>query len=261
MRVGIVGYGFIGRDIVARIGEGDNDLELAFIYNRHPTALDGVAPACRLMDLAGVADHAPDLIVEVAHPMISQQFGAAFLETADYMPLSVTALTDDALRDRLLDTARTHGRTLLLAPGALIGGEALLMRHDSWERVRITFRKHPDNIDFADSPFAADDITGETVLYEGPVRGIAAQYPRNVNTMVTCALVSNGLDTCEARLICDPSLDVAVAELEAWNQDGGYLETIKRQPAVGVSGTEMLDSVWSSIVRWSRGQNTGYELI
>ena len=58
--------------------------------------------------------------------------------------------------------------------------------------------------------------------------------------MVTCALVSTGLDECEARLICDPGLDCAVAEVEAWDREGGLLRTEKRQPAVGVSGTEML---------------------
>ena len=35
---------------------------------------------------------------------------------------------------------------------------------------------------------------------------------------------STGLDKCEARLICDPSLDCAVAEVEAWGEDGGLIE-------------------------------------
>ena len=81
------------------------------------------------------------------------------------------------------------------------------------------------------------------------MRGIAKLYPRNVNTMVTCALVSTGLDACEARLIADPALNRAVAEVEAWDQSGGMLRTEKRQPAVGVSGSEMLHSTWYSILR------------
>jgi predicted dinucleotide-utilizing enzyme len=85
------------------------------------------------------------------------------------------------------------------------------------------------------------------VLYDGPVRGIAKDYPRNVNTMVTCALATIGLDRCRARLVADPRLDHAVAEVEAFGTDGSYLQTIKRQPAIGVSGTEMFASTLRSV--------------
>jgi aspartate dehydrogenase len=81
------------------------------------------------------------------------------------------------------------------------------------------------------------------------VRAIAALYPRNVNTMVTCALATIGLDRCRARLIADPRLDHAVAEVEAFGSDGSYLTTVKRQPAIGVSGTEMIQSSLRSLAK------------
>ena len=261
MRIGIVGYGYIGRFVVERIAESGGRFETAFVYNRSAAALDGLDPALRLDDLDNAAAREPDLIVECAHGSITAHYGEGFLKIADYMPLSVTALADDALRGRLEETAAAHDTRLIVPAGALLGGDDLLMRRGRWQRVRITFRKHPDNLDFSESGFDPASIDGETVIYEGPVRGVAKLYPRNVNTMVTCALVSTGLDACEARLIADPGLDVAVAEVEAWDAGGGLLRTEKRQPAVGVSGTEMLGSTWYSILRAAGAPRGPIELV
>jgi aspartate dehydrogenase len=67
--------------------------------------------------------------------------------------------------------------------------------------------------------------------------------------MVTCALATVGLDKCRGRMIADPALDCAVAEVEAWGKDGSYLTTVKRQPMVGVSGTEMFASTLRSVLK------------
>ena len=261
MRIGVIGYGYIGRFIVERIAESGGRFETAFVYNRSPAALDGLDPALRLDDLGDAAARRPGLIVECAHGSITARYGESFLRFADYMPLSVTALADDALRARLEAAAAANETRLIVPAGALTGGDDLLMRRGRWQRVRITFRKHPDNLDFSESGFDPAAIDGETTIYEGPVRGVAKLYPRNVNTMVTCALVSTGLDECEARLIADPALDVAVAEVEAWDEGGGLLRTEKRQPAVGVSGTEMLGSTWYSILRAAAAPRGPIELV
>ena len=261
MRLGVIGYGYIGRALVDRIQNSRTRFEVAFVYNRSAEAMAELDASLRLNDLANAAASEPDLIVECAHPRITAQFGVSFLRFAHYMPLSVTALADDELRERLETAATDNGTKLFLPAGALVGGEALLMRERQWDRVRITFRKHPDNIDFADSGYAAEQIDAETVIYEGTVRGIANLYPRNVNTMVTCALASIGLDRCEARLVCDPGLDCAVAEVEAWGTDGSMVRTEKRQPAVGVSGTEMLSSAWYSIQRAAGNRTDAIELV
>ena len=166
------------------------------------------------------------------------------------MPLSVTALADDALRERLLATARASGHHLLLPRGALVGMDSLFSWRHMWREVTITFRKHPRNLDLARTGRNADSITTETVLYDGPVRGIAADYPRNVNTMVTCALATIGLDQCRApadrrsRHSTTPS-----PKSRPSATDGSYLSTVKRQPAIGVSGTEMFQSTLRSVMK------------
>ena len=81
------------------------------------------------------------------------------------------------------------------------------------------------------------------------VRDIAVHYPHNVNAMVACALATVGLDRCRARLVADPAIDHLELAVEARGRDGSSLSICRRQPARGVSGSEMAAAVYSSVCR------------
>ncbi|XP_075459333.1 aspartate dehydrogenase domain-containing protein isoform X2 [Ascaphus truei] len=92
-RIGIVGYGHIGMYLVDQIlQEGPQyHLELAFVWNRSMEKMDGkVAPHLQLHDLSEFAKRHADLIVEVAHPCITRDYGERFLSTADFLGLKIT---------------------------------------------------------------------------------------------------------------------------------------------------------------------------
>ncbi len=250
VRIGVAGYGYIGRHLCEAIASHpDWGLELAFVWNRSPERLASLPESLHLADLGDARERSPDLIVECSHPQVSIEHGEAFLAFADYLPLSVNALSDEETRQALVAAAESSRHRLMIPHGALIGLDNLVEVQDIWAEVTITFRKHPDNIDFDDSGIDPAGIAGETVLYDGPARGIAKLFPRNVNTMTTCALATTGLDRCRAVLIADPSLDVAIAEVRAIGKDGSIHESRKVQPVMGVSGTEMLASQIGSVRR------------
>ncbi len=246
MRIGLAGYGFIGSNLAERIDATDG-LELAFVYNRDPARLAGVSSSLIASELGDIGQFNADIVIEAAHPDITRDHGTRILAIADYLPLSVTALADADLYESLQSTAIKSGRRLLIPHGALVGLDSLIEWRQNWSEVTVTFRKHPDNIDFSESGFDPADIDGKTTLYDGPARGIARLYPRNVNTIITCALATVGPDRLRAVLITDPALEKAVAEVEAHGKDGSYLRTIREQPAVGVSGTEMFESLCRSL--------------
>ena len=101
-RVGVVGYGSLGKYLVKAIltdAKVSARLELAFVWNRTFAKVAGdssIPEKCKLENLDDFAASKPDLIVEVAHPLITKEYGARFLAVADYMPGSPTALADRA---------------------------------------------------------------------------------------------------------------------------------------------------------------------
>jgi len=253
-RIGLIGFGFIGAQVYERVCSTPAlGLEIAFVHNRSPDRLAGVAPGLILEDVSRFAERRADLVVEMAHPRYTRDHGEAFLAQADYLPLSVTALADDDLRSRLVAQAARSGHRLYIPHGALIGTDNLLEGRDAWESVTITFVKGPASIDFSESGIDPATITSETVVYDGPVRGIASLFPRNVNTMVTCALATVGLDRCRARLVAVPGQAVGIADIQAVGRDGSRLVMRKEQPMAGVSGTEMFESQFASILRAAGG--------
>lgn len=242
MRIGLIGFGFIGSEIHRRIARDGGPLELAFVHSRSRARLAGVDSALILDDLADAHRFAPDLIVEIAGPRVTVDHGEALLAIADYMPLSLTALADDDLRARLIDRAGASGHSLFVAHGALVGADSLLEWRTMWDHVSICFRKPPRSLGLA-------DIERETVIFDGSVRQIARQFPHNVNAMVACALATTGLDACHARLVADPALDRLELLIDATGKDGSRLRIERSQPAIGVSGSEMAEAVHRSILR------------
>ncbi len=261
-RLGIVGFGYIGSYIYDQITKRpDLGLDVAFVNNRSPERLENVPRDIVLDDLSDFATRTPDMVIEMAHPSISATYANAILSITDYMMLSVTAMADSHLSTRLIETSRQHGTSLFIPHGALIGVDNLWEGHENWAEVTITFRKHPRSMDFSAAGLDPADITSETVVYDGSVRGAAAKFPRNVNTMATCALASLGFDNTRGVVIVDPSLSTMSAEVIAVGKDGSLLETKKVEQAVGVSGTGMLASQLASIRRAALGAEPGLTFV
>lgn len=246
--IGIVGLGFIGRRVYdALVGTPELGLDVVWVFDRNPGRMADCPEELALRDLDDFRRTTPDLIIEAAGPEVTRTHGVRFLEVADYLPLSLTALADPELEQALSATAVGSGHRLLIPHGALVGVDSLVERAQAWSSVTITFRKHPANIDLTESGIDPASLRGPAVIYDGPVREIARRFPRNVNAMVAGALATVGLDRCRAVLIADPGLELAIAEVRAEGQDGTVIETVKRGPIVGVSGVEMGDALLHSI--------------
>ncbi len=256
-RIGIVGYGYIGQYIYQQITtRPELGLEIAFVHNRTAAKLAALPPHYLLENLDSFATCRADLIIELAHPDITRMYGKAFLTHGNYMPLSLTAFSDAALEQTLLDTACQNSTCLYIPHGAVVGLDALEEGRQMWDAVTITMKKPCASLDFSTAPHIdPSTITQETVLYDGNARGICPLFPRNVNSHAAVALAGLGFDRTRSILIADPQLTDSIIAVEAHGQ-GVDLRVKRTNPMQGVSGVFTLVSMLASIGR-AKAQQTG----
>ena len=266
-----MGFGALGQYLFNCMLKEPSLFDVVFVYNRtveKVTSHPGMQPSQVLQDLS----HFPscgevDLIIEVCHPAITAQYGAAFLAAASVFLGSPTALADAPLEAalRAASAAAGPGHGLYVPSGALWGAADLakMGAAGSLCSLRVTMKKHPASLQLeGGAPKAlleaaiASSAQGETVLYSGPVRELARVAPNNVNTMAAAALAAEnlGFDGVTAVLISDPSLlaHIVVVEAEGRPASDGQCfscRTVRVNPAPpgAVTGAATFASFYASL--------------
>ncbi|XP_014864652.1 aspartate dehydrogenase domain-containing protein isoform X2 [Poecilia latipinna] len=245
LRVGVVGYGHLGKFLVDKLLEAGAGLGLVlgFVWNRNPNKLVGSVPAELILeDLSSFAKRRCDVIVEVCHPQIVRDFGLKFLSEAHFMKLRQASLQ--------------HGRTLYVPSGALWGGQDIQRMNDSGtlKALFIRMSKHPSC--FRLTGDVLSDWTegeGRRVLFRGSVADLCPLAPNNVNTMAAAAVAAGklGFTGVQGEIVSDTALkDFHVVEVEATGPDGFSVHTVRRNPAKlgAVTGSATYNSFWNSLL-------------
>lgn len=219
--LGIIGLGAIGRDLVATLAR-----DLAAPLDRvtvlvRPTAVADALAALRaagprlaartdvVTNVGALHATAPDLVVECAGHGALTAFGESILGAGvELLAVSVGALADDALRERLA-AAATRGGTRLTATSGAIGGLDIVAaaRLSGIRSLTYVSRKPPAAWKGSPAEQAIDltKITTATTFYRGTARAAARDYPKNANVAATLALAGPGLDATHVELVADPA--------------------------------------------------------
>ncbi|XP_056869988.1 aspartate dehydrogenase domain-containing protein [Takifugu flavidus] len=257
-RVGVVGFGHIGKYLVERILRDGSalGLTLAFVWNRDPAKLKGLVPdELILQDLSSFPSRKCDLIVEVCHPQIVKEFGALFLSHAHFMVGSPSALADADLNQGLRQAAHQYNRTLYVPSGALWGGQDIQRMNDSGKLkgVFVRMSKHPSCFRLTGDALSDwKEGEGRRVLFSGSVAELCPLAPNNVNTMAAAAVAAGalGFNRVRGEIVSDTALsDYHVVEVEVTGPDGFSVKTVRRNPAAlgAVTGSATYTSFWGSV--------------
>ncbi|XP_068748464.1 aspartate dehydrogenase domain-containing protein-like [Montipora capricornis] len=259
-RVGVVGFGHLGQFLVGEILRRD-DLELTFVWNRTISLLEGqVDDKYILKDLHCFKERTPDLIIEVAHPSITAEYGESFLDVADYMIGSPTAFANSDVENKLRKKASSGRHGIYIPSGALWGGSDIkkMADRETLQGLKVTMKKHPSCYKL-NEPLKTKNAQVKSeavVLYDGCVRDLCPLAPNNVNTMAAASLAAHnlGFDKTQGCIVADPSLDAHVVEVDVigpgQQQNRFTVKTVRHNPASSgaVTGNATYASFLSSML-------------
>ena len=223
MRIGLIGFGTIGRQVLQSLQRPDSAADVVAILVRPERA---ASLRAKLSQEFAVVSKAEDfysldlqLVAECAGQPAVVQYGEAVLQMGiDLMIISTGALADDALRMRLTSAAMKARARILIPAGAIGGLDALnALRLGGLSHVTYTSAKPPEawRGTAAERNFDLGRLGGSTVIFQGTAREAARLYPKNANLAATVALAGRGLDETQIVLVADPGLKENIGKIEA----------------------------------------------
>jgi aspartate dehydrogenase len=225
VRVGVIGYGAIGKDLADAIAQGRaGDAALAGVLVQRPrTPVSGLPLTS---DPAAFFSEPMDVVFECAgHNAVRAHGEAALRAGADLYITAVGALSDPALSARLEAVAGETRRRLVI-PSAGIGALDILAGAavGGLDRVTITVRKDVESWrdTHAETLCDLDALREPFEVFRGSVADGAPLYPGNVNISMATALAGIGPNRTELVIIADPTITTHVVQIEAVGAFGRF---------------------------------------
>jgi aspartate dehydrogenase len=236
--VGLIGYGGIAQDVVAALRDAGGNAKIIGALCR-PGRAEKARAALPNIDivetLAALLARRPNIVAEVADQQAVAEHGPEVLRRGfDLLVISIGALAEQALLERLKAAAREGATRILLPAGAIGGIDAIAaMRVAGLNSVRYRSRKPPAawRGSPAEKVTDLDKLTQRTVLYKGTAGEAALLYPQNANVAAAVALAGLGFDATEVELVADPEAPGNVHEIEAEGVAGRFAIQLQGKPS------------------------------
>ena len=211
--VAVGGLGAIGLKVAQAVDAGIDGLRLAAVSARDAERasarlrdLDISAPVIPLEDLAESADIVVECVPAAEFDRIAQP---AIEAGRTFIPLSVGALLD---RGVLIDRAGETGATIIVPSGAILGLDALKAASEGVvHAVTHIMRKPPGSL--VGAPYlerngiSLDSLVEPLLIFKGPAREGARNFPANANVSAAVSLAGIGPDRTVLEIWADPGLN------------------------------------------------------
>jgi aspartate dehydrogenase len=235
LRVGLIGCGVIGGFVLDAFVEGKIDhAELVMICQRSERPEEKKKALAHGIKWVTKAEELwkdkLDVIIEAASHEALEEYGVKILKGGmDLIPVSIGALVDAGLLERLIDAAAEGGSRLHLPSGGIGGLDAIQgLVLQEVEEITMTTRKPPNA--WKEIPYVEqlglemDKITAPTLLYEGPARDCVKIFPQSINIAAALSLAGIGFEKTKIRILADPGITHNTHEIH-YRGEAGRLTT------------------------------------
>ncbi|MBE0524723.1 MAG: aspartate dehydrogenase [Methanosarcinales archaeon] len=240
LRVGVVGCGAIGSIICRALDTGITGAQLLAVHEHHIELADQLCETLSrppsLMKIREMVKKV-DLIVEAASPEAVPQVAIPALEKGcDVMIMSVGALVDSELLNKLISLAEEHNCKIYLPSGAVAGVDGIKSASSAnIYSVTLTTTKPPKGL--AGAPFVVENnidpykFKTPTIIFEGTAKEAVKAFPANVNVAATISLAGIGVDKTHVKIKVDPTIDRNRHEIKVEGDFGTFTTLVENIPS------------------------------
>lgn len=202
-RVGLIGCGSIGGEIVKAIASGVVKAELVGLFDIYPercrSLLESTGISARIVEgLEELLELKPDLVVEAASQEAVRRYATRILEAGvDLVVMSVGALLDPKLAEALREASARGGARVYAPTGAIAALDAIrAAKLSGIKRILLRTVKNPKSLGV--------EASSRRILFRGPASEAVKRFPFNVNVAAALTLAS-GVEV-EVEVVADPSV-------------------------------------------------------
>lgn len=250
LSIAVIGCGAIGAGVLELL-HGDASVRVGTLLvsagsaARAQAVLDRFAPDARIANcLDGRDDVVPDLLVECAgHGAIEQHVLPALARGIPCVVVSIGALGEPGMAQRVEDAARAGGTQVQLLSGAIGGIDALsAARIGGLDEVVYTGTKPATAWKGtpAERVCDLDALTAPKLIFDGSAQDAAQRYPKNANVAATLAFAGIGLQRTRVQLFADPDATDNVHHVRARGAFGEFELTMRGKPLAANPKTSAL---------------------
>ena len=226
-KVGIIGFGSIGKEIIAAAKREEiPNAKIVALFDKEPQVISSAGQDNAELHLFSDFNkfyESPvysslDIIIECASKDAVREFSKRIIKSKkDLLVLSVGGFSDQKFLSELQDLSIFNNVKIWIPTGAIAGLDSIRSVRKYLDSLTITTTKHPKSFAgapyFKNSKIKLDDISKETVLFEGSAITAIELFPANVNVAVSIALAGIGLENTRVKIIADPMISVNKHEI------------------------------------------------
>lgn len=215
MNILVIGAGSIGTKVIQETVDIEH-IETCFVYDHHEKKGNQATKNVEGAEfIENIDEVLPDieLVVEAASQEAVKEYGKKVLDHGkNLMIMSVGALAEKSLRQRLFRAAEEKSTNIYLPTGALCGLDGIESASEvGVDEVTLETKKSPDSLReskfIKENSIDVDSFTEKEIIFEGKASEAVKHFPKNVNVAAALSLASIGFERTRVKIILDPNTD------------------------------------------------------